>query len=102
MICGNAFVLKPAEDVPLCAVSFVRCLAEAGFPPGVFNLVHGPGEPTGAVLVDHAAVDLISFMGSSDGDRGVGAICAGRHANVSLEMGGKNVRVVLDDVDRPW
>jgi aldehyde dehydrogenase (NAD+) len=99
LICGNTFVLKPAEDVPLCAAEFVRCLEEAGFPPGVVNLVQGRGEVAGAALVDHAGVDLISFTGSSEVGALVGAACARRHANVSLEMGGKNAQIVLADAD---
>jgi aldehyde dehydrogenase (NAD+) len=99
LICGNTFVLKPAEDVPLCASEFVRCLEEAGFPPGVVNLVHGRGEATGAALVDHPGVDLVSFTGSSEVGAEVGARCARRHANVSLEMGGKNAQIVLADAD---
>ncbi|HEY7261124.1 MAG TPA: aldehyde dehydrogenase family protein, partial [Trebonia sp.] len=72
---------------------------EAGFPPGVVNLVQGRGEVAGAALVDHPGVDLISFTGSSDVGALVGAACARRHANVSLEMGGKNAQIVLADAD---
>ena len=99
LICGNTFVLKPAEDVPLCATEFVRCLEEAGFPPGVVNLVHGHGALTGAALVSHPDVDLISFTGSSEVGAQIGATCARTHTNVSLEMGGKNAQVVLADAD---
>ncbi len=99
LICGNTFVLKPAEDVPLCATEFVRCLEEAGFPAGVVNVVHGRGEVAGARIVDHPGVDLVSFTGSSEVGASVGARCALRHANVSLEMGGKNAQVVLADAD---
>jgi acyl-CoA reductase-like NAD-dependent aldehyde dehydrogenase len=99
LICGNTFVLKPAEDVPLCASAFVKCLEEAGFPPGVVNLVHGRGEVAGAALVDHPDVNLVSFTGSSEVGAQVGARCALRHANVSLEMGGKNAQIVLADAD---
>jgi acyl-CoA reductase-like NAD-dependent aldehyde dehydrogenase len=99
LVCGNTFVLKPAEDVPLCASEFVRCLEEAGFPPGVVNLVHGLGEGAGAALVDHPGTNLISFTGSSEVGARIGARCALRQANVSLEMGGKNAQVVLADAD---
>ena len=99
LVCGNTIVLKPAEDVPLCASALVGCLDEAGFPPGVVNLVQGPGEPTGAALVAHADVDLISFTGSADVGGAVAAACARRHANVSLELGGKNAQVVFADAD---
>ena len=99
LICGNTFILKPGEDVPLCASAFVECLAEAGFPPGVVNLVHGHGEVTGAALVDHPDLDLVSFTGSSEVGSEVAAKCARTHKNVSLEMGGKNAQVVLADAD---
>ena len=99
LICGNTFILKPAEDVPLCAAEFVKCLEEAGFPAGVVNLVQGRGEIVGAALVDHPDVDLVSFTGSSEVGARVGARCAARHANVSLEMGGKNAQIVLGDAD---
>ncbi len=99
LVCGNTFVLKPAEDVPLCATEFVKCLEEAGLPPGVANLVHGRGEIAGAALVEHPGVDLISFTGSSEVGARIGARCSLRHANVSLEMGGKNAQVVLADAD---
>ena len=99
LVCGNTIVLKPGEDVPLCASALVGCLEEAGFPPGVVNLVHGPGDPTGAALVAHTDVDLISFTGSAEVGGTVAAACARRHANVSLEMGGKNAQVVFADAD---
>ena len=100
LICGNTFVLKPGEDVPLCASAFIGCLAEAGFPGGVINLVQGRGELAGAALVDHRDVDLISFTGSSEVGSEVGARCARGQTNVSLEMGGKNPQVVLADADQ--
>ena len=99
LICGNTFVLKPAEDVPLCASQFVHCLEEAGVPSGVVNLVHGNGEQAGAALVEHSDVDLVSFTGSSAVGAEVGAKCAKRHTNVSLEMGGKNAQIVMADAD---
>ncbi len=99
LVCGNTIVLKPGEDVPLCASALIGCFEEAGYPPGVVNLVHGPGEPTGAALVAHAAVDLISFTGSPEVGATVAAACARRHANTSLEMGGKNAQVVFADAD---
>ena len=99
LVCGNTIVLKPSEDVPLCASALIGCFNEAGFPPGVVNLVQGPGEPTGAALVAHADVDLISFTGSAEVGGAVAAACARRHANVSLEMGGKNAQVVFADAN---
>jgi len=100
LICGNTFILKPAEDVPLCAAEFVRCLEQAGFPKGVVNLVQGRGERAGAALVDHPGVDLISFTGSTETGSEVGAAGARTRKNVSLEMGGKNAQIVMADADR--
>lgn len=99
LICGNTIVLKPGEDVPLCAAEFIRCLEEAGFPAGVVNLVQGYGETAGAALVKNAGVDLISFTGSSETGAEVASICAMTHKRVSLEMGGKNAEIVLADAD---
>lgn len=99
LICGNTIVLKPAEDSPLCATAFIQCLHEAGFPKGAVNLVQGPGEETGAALVAHPDVDLISFTGSSETGAEIGAACARSHKNVCLEMGGKNAQIVLGDAN---
>lgn len=99
LICGNTFILKPAEDTPLCAAEFITCLAEAGFPSGVVNLVQGRGETAGAALVNHADVNLISFTGSSETGAAVGAAAERTHKRVSLEMGGKNAQIVLADAD---
>jgi aldehyde dehydrogenase (NAD+) len=75
LLCGNTVVLKPAEDTPLTAVRLFEILAEAGVPPGVANLVHGTGEETGAALVCHPEVRLVSFTGSTAVGRDIAAIC---------------------------
>ena len=97
LVCGNAVVFKPAEDTPLLATVLVDILAEAGLPAGVLNLVHGLGEEAGAALVRHAGVDLVSFTGSSEVGRLVATVCAQEGKKVSLEMGGKNAILVMDD-----
>jgi len=99
LVAGNTVVFKPAEDTPLMAQRFVEILLEAGVPEGVLNLVQGIGEETGAALVRHPDVNLVSFTGSTETGREVAIGCAQRHARVSLEMGGKNPIIVMDDAD---
>ncbi|MBA3438355.1 MAG: aldehyde dehydrogenase family protein [Pyrinomonadaceae bacterium] len=99
LICGNTVVIKPAEDTPLSTVNLVEACAEAGVPAGVVNLVTGYGEAVGAPLVKHKDVRLISFTGSTETGRTVAAGCAERNAIPALEMGGKNVQIVMDDAD---
>ena len=98
LVCGNTVVFKPAPETPLVAAAFVAVLEEAGVPPGVVNLVTG-GDQAGAALVDHAGLALVSFTGSTEVGLGVAARCAARGVRVSLEMGGKNAAIVLDDAD---
>jgi acyl-CoA reductase-like NAD-dependent aldehyde dehydrogenase len=98
LVCGNTVVFKPAPEAPICAVKFVEVLEEAGLPPGVLNLVLG-GDETGAALVDHPDVALISFTGSTEVGLRVAEKCAARGKRVSLEMGGKNAAIVMDDAD---
>ncbi len=99
LVAGNAVVFKPAQDTPLCAHVFVEILLEAGVPPGVVNLVHGSGEEAGAALVRHPGVDLVSFTGSTEVGREIATACARLGKKVSLEMGGKNAILVMDDAD---
>ncbi len=99
LVCGNTVVLKPAEDTPLSSYNLVHACEEAGIPPGVVNLVTGEGEPAGAAITNHPALRLISFTGSTETGRIVASACAERNAICSLEMGGKNVIIVMDDAD---
>ncbi|MEP6923727.1 MAG: aldehyde dehydrogenase family protein [Pyrinomonadaceae bacterium] len=99
LVCGNTLVIKPAEDVPLSTYNLVRACEEAGIPPGVVNLVCGYGDPVGTTLTGHKDVRLISFTGSTATGRKVAEACAARNAICSLEMGGKNVIVIMDDAD---
>ena len=99
LVAGNTVVFKPAEDTPLMAVRFVEILLAAGLPPGVVNLVHGHGEEAGAPLTRHPEVALVSFTGSSDVGREVAIACAAEHKRVSLELGGKNPILVMEDAD---
>ena len=99
LLCGNTVVLKPAEDTPHTAVKLFEILEEAGVPPGVANLVHGVGEEAGAALVRHRDVRLISFTGSTAVGREIAAVCGQSLKRVSLEMGGKNGQIVMEDAD---
>ena len=98
LLCGNACVFKPAEDVPHTGHVFVEILLEAGLPPEVIQLVHGEGD-VGAAIVAHAGVDAVSFTGSTETGSHVGEACGRTHKRLSLEMGGKNAQIVLDDAD---
>jgi len=99
LVCGNTVVLKPAEDTPLSAVHFVETLEAAGVPPGVVNLVMGTGPDTGAPLSQHSGVSVISFTGSCEVGNLVASACAPAFRHAHLEMGGKNVLIVMDDGD---
>ena len=99
LLCGNSVIIKPAEDVPHTVTVLVELLLEAGLPPEVIQLVHGHGEDAGAALVEHPDVPIISFTGSTETGRIVGEICGRMHKRLSLEMGGKNAMIVLDDAD---
>ncbi len=96
LVCGNAVVFKPGEDVPHTGHVFVEILLEAGLPPEVIQLVHGDGL-AGASIVEHPGIALVSFTGSTDTGSKVGETCGRLHKRLSLEMGGKNAQIVLDD-----
>jgi aldehyde dehydrogenase (NAD+) len=96
---GNAVVFKPAELVPATAHAMAEIIVNAGVPDGVFNLVMGTGAEVGETIVNHPAVNAISFTGSVRTGRDVALAAASRMAKVQLEMGGKNPLVVLDDAD---
>ncbi|HEY0241799.1 MAG TPA: aldehyde dehydrogenase family protein [Gemmatimonadaceae bacterium] len=99
LVCGNAVIFKPAEDVPHTATILVETLLEAGLPPEVIQLVHGNGEEIGKAIVEHPEIPLISFTGSTETGSIVGATCGRMHKRLSLEMGGKNAQIVMDDAD---
>jgi aldehyde dehydrogenase (NAD+) len=92
-------VFKPAEEAPLSAVNFVQTLADAGVPPGVVNLVTGDGPGAGAPIVTSPGVRVVSFTGSTSTGRLINEACAASFKKVHLEMGGKNVILVMDDAD---
>jgi alpha-ketoglutaric semialdehyde dehydrogenase len=99
LIAGNTVVLKPASDTPLLAIQLVKILEEAGLPEGVVNVILGPGGSVGQAIIDHPGIKLISFTGSTAAGQQVAISAAKTLKRVSLEMGGKNAIIVLDDAD---
>ena len=99
LACGNAVIFKPAEDVPHTAHLLVEILVEAGLPPEVLQLVHGQGSVVGRAMVEHPDIPVISFTGSTGTGAVIGATCGKLHKRLSLEMGGKNAMIVMDDAD---
>jgi alpha-ketoglutaric semialdehyde dehydrogenase len=99
LICGNTIVLKPAEDTPLSTYNLTQVLAEAGLPPGVLNVVFGEGPDAGAPILSNPDVNLVSFTGSTEVGRIVSQACAPTFKKCHLEMGGKNIIVVMDDAN---
>jgi acyl-CoA reductase-like NAD-dependent aldehyde dehydrogenase len=98
LIAGNCVVFKPSEDTPATSMAFVKVFEDAGLPPGVLNLVTGAGV-AGAALANHPDVRVISFTGSTDTGLKVYAQAASLGKKVTLEMGGKNAIIVLDDAN---
>ena len=99
LVSGNTVVLKPAEDTPLSSYHLIQVLTEAGIPRGVVNLVSGDGPMAGAPLSRHKDVPVVSFTGSSAVGRIIAEACAPDFKHCSLEMGGKNIIIVMDDAN---
>src|SRR6059058_491711 len=97
LVCGNTVVFKPATLTPLSALNFVKILEDAGIPPGVVNLVTGGGEEVGNALLVDDDVRVVSFTGSTGVGRTVSETAAPSFKKVHLEMGGKNVIIIMDD-----
>ncbi|MFI7492335.1 aldehyde dehydrogenase family protein [Micromonospora echinaurantiaca] len=96
---GCTVVLKPSELTPLTAYLLFDAIHEAGFPPGVVNLVPGTGPEVGEAIAAHPDVDMVSFTGSTATGRRISHLAADRIARVALELGGKSANVILDDAD---
>jgi len=96
---GCTFVVKPSDHTPTSTLAFARLFAEAGFPPGVINVVTGWGPQTGAALASHPGVDKIAFTGSTDTGIRVGKAAIDNMARFTLELGGKSAQVVFADAD---
>ena len=99
LVAGNTMVIKPAEDTPWSVIKLAEIFAEAGLPPGVFNVVTGYGPTAGQPLLENEKVKMISFTGSTATGKIVATTCAEQMKPYSLEMGGKNGIVVMDDAD---
>ena len=96
---GCTVVAKPAEQTPASVLEFAKLFEEAGFPPGVFNVITGDGPTTGRALVRHPGVDKVAFTGSTETGIAVTKDAADHLAKVSLELGGKSPNIVFDDAD---
>ncbi len=98
-VAGCTMVLKPSEESPLSSMVFAEMIDEAGFPPGVFNLVNGDGMGVGTQLTEHLDVDMISFTGSSRAGKLISKAAADSLKRVSLELGGKGANLIFADAD---
>ncbi|MBN2465972.1 aldehyde dehydrogenase family protein [candidate division WOR-3 bacterium] len=99
LTCGNTAVIKPATFTPASVHEFVSALTEAGVPPGVVNIVYGGGSAVGEALLQHPDICGVSFTGSSEVGRRIAEVCGKSLKRCSLELGGKNAEIVLDDAD---
>jgi alpha-ketoglutaric semialdehyde dehydrogenase len=99
LVCGNTCVIKPAQDTPLSTFNLVRSLADAGVPRGVINIVTGFGSAVGTPMTEHPDIRAISLTGSTEVGRIVGTSAAKSFKHCSLELGGKNPMIVLDDAN---
>jgi aldehyde dehydrogenase (NAD+) len=99
LACGNTIVLKPAEQTPLSILYFATLIKEAGFPPGVINVVNGYGKEAGHALASHLDVDKIAFTGSTVTGKAIMKTASINMKNITLETGGKSPLLVFDDAD---
>jgi aldehyde dehydrogenase (NAD+) len=99
LLCGNAAILKAAEDTPLSAWAFGVLARQAGVPEGVYATIHGLGPEAGGPLVEHPDVAIVSFTGSCEVGRGIAEAAGRRLAKTCLELGGKNPLIVCDDAE---
>lgn len=99
LACGNTVVLKPAEQTPLSILYLATLVEQAGFPPGVINVLNGRGRVSGTALVQHPGVDKVAFTGSTQTGREIMKMAAGTLKNITLETGGKSPLVVFADAD---
>ncbi len=99
LVSGDTIVFKPASDTPKTAATLVEILVEAGVPEGVINIVHGGGNEVGMAIVEHEDTELISFTGSTAVGKKISEVASKTLKRVSLELGGKNAEVVMDDAN---
>jgi succinate-semialdehyde dehydrogenase/glutarate-semialdehyde dehydrogenase len=101
LLCGNTVVAKPADTTPLTTLRLGEILADAGLPPGVFNVVPGRGSEVGEALVTHPLVRKVAFTGSTPVGERVAALAAKGSKRVTLELGGSDPMIICDDADLP-
>ncbi|NJC95802.1 MAG: aldehyde dehydrogenase family protein [Anaerolineae bacterium] len=99
LVAGNTIIWKPSPETPAVSAAFVKVFEEAGLPAGVFNFLLAPGADVGTALVEHPDVRVLSFTGSTSTGRAIAESAARLNKKVSLEMGGKNAIIVLDDAN---
>ena len=99
LACGNTVVLKPASQTPLTAIALGEIALEVGFPPGVLNVVTGPGSSVGQAIVEHPGIDKIAFTGDTSTGKGIMRGAAETLKHITLELGGKSPNIVLADAD---
>lgn len=99
LACGNTVVLKAAEQTPLSILILAKLIKQAGFPPGVVNILNGLGREAGAALVQHSLVDKVAFTGSTLTATQIMKMAGGGLKNITLETGGKSPLIVFDDAD---
>ncbi len=99
LACGNTFILKPASQTPLTALALGELAQEVGFPPGVFNVITGPGSSVGQAIVEHPGIDKIAFTGDTSTGKGIMRSAAETLKHITLELGGKSPNIVLPDAD---
>ena len=102
LLVGCTVVLKPSEQSPLSALILAELVHEAGFPPGVFNLLNGLGPVVGQQLSSHPLVDMVSFTGSTRAGAAVSRAAADSFKKVTLELGGKGALIIFDDIGEEW
>ncbi len=99
LLSGNTLVIKPASDTPLMVAKLFDIMIEAGIPDGVINLVNGPGSAVGNAILENPDIGVISFTGSSEVGKHIASVAGQSLKKVSLELGGKNAQIVMDDAD---
>ena len=99
LACGNTVILKPASQTPLTALALGEIAIEAGLPPGVLNVLTGPGAELGQAIVEHPGIDKIAFTGDTNTGKGIMRGAAGTLKRITLELGGKSPNIVLADAD---
>jgi len=99
LACGNVVILKPASQTPLTAIALGEIAVEVGLPPGVLNVITGPGSSVGQAIVEHPGIDKIAFTGDTSTGKGIMRAAAETLKKITLELGGKSPNIVLADAD---